>query len=113
MTARRAALIFLIGMGMGAPSAAYAGSMAAVTLSNQELSAEVTGVYVTLTARNFAPGSRDLETGIGGGRYAHFFGVETVSIDAGDGSIAQAATSVSVRASLALSAGQGLKFGPR
>jgi hypothetical protein len=54
-----------------------------------------------------------LETGIGGGRYAHFFGVETVSIDAGDGSIAQAATSVSVRASLALSAGQGLEFGPR
>jgi hypothetical protein len=109
MTARFFLLVFLFGV----PTNIGAQAMPSVTLSNQELSGEVTGTFVTLAVRDVAQGNRDMAMGMGGSRYANFLGIETRSMDSGSASVAQAATSLSIRASLALSAGMGLGFSPR
>lgn len=111
MTARTLLLAFLIGALTGIPSVVSAEPMPSAILSNQELSAEVTKADVTLTARSFAQGNQDIAAGIAGSRYGNFSGIETVSIDGGNASIVQAATSLSVRAGLTLNAGPPFAIG--
>lgn len=75
-----------------------------MTLSNQDLSASVTGTQVSFAEGDEQNGRlRTGEITYGGGAFANFAGVQTSSQNTGVGSINQAATS--------LAANSGITFG--
>ena len=92
-----------------APQNALADGLAAASLSDVELAASVTGVSILLTAKSSAQGNQAMLSSTDGSRYQGFTGIQTISTNSGTGSVSQAATSLSVRATLSL----GQPPGPR
>jgi hypothetical protein len=78
-----------------------------LTLSNQDLSAQVTGATVDFARGDEQNGRlRTGDIGHGGGSFANFAGVQTASQNTGVGSINQAATSLAANAGISFGGGQ-------
>jgi hypothetical protein len=99
-----AAILFLVPLLSGA-SAAHANALLLQTLSNQEL-ADITGASVAITFHDIAENNQADRTGIGGGEFRNFFGIQTISTNIGANAISQAATSLVVHATLSEGAHQ-------
>ena len=96
MKARNRTAILLAMVLLGAPRSASAGENLLISLSDRELAAEAAGQPLAIASplrADTAPSGT-----VGGSR--DFFGVETISLSSGTGSLAQAATTLAVRASL-------------
>jgi hypothetical protein len=82
-----------------------AGGADLVTIvSNQDLEATVTGASIAIAFHTELQNDQIGAGGIAGNQFQNFFGIQTVSANAGHGAISQAATSLAIRATLAMGA---------
>lgn len=98
MLARNRTAILLSMVLLGAPRSASASENLLISLTDRELAAEAAGQSLVIASRM---GADTPPSGlVGGGMARDFFGVETISTSKGTGSLAEAATTLAVRASL-------------
>jgi hypothetical protein len=104
------AIFLLSGLCCSAGSGVASEVDSVATISDQDLAAVVTGTSIAIALHTELQSGQSGTGNIAGNQFQNFSGIQTISANTGQGAIGQAATSLAMRATLAMGAAAGSGF---